>query len=288
VSDRPRPAGASRGLARELLLLAVFLAALFGVSLFVVRLVAPPRAAAPGEPGALIKLAESRMRDLTMRSLEPQLVRDPDVTVPVEVIGARVFAALGAPGSPGAGRDKPTLVVLDTNTVNAFTLPGGVIVVCAGLLRSLGSSEELAAVIAHEAGHVANHDVSRTMARQMGLSALLSLFGAREAEVLVQRLLGELINQRYSREVEEKADATALRILERADIDPGALADAFTRLERTGEKAPQNVLKYLESHPDLEGRIARAREASREASLRHAGPWKPFDPQLWKRIRAAL
>ncbi len=117
---------------------------------------------------------------------------------------------------------------------------------------------------------------------------LFSLFGGRETEVLVQRLLGELINQRYSREVEAKADDAALRFLERADIDPGALADAFGRLESAGEKAPKNVLKYLESHPDLESRIARAREASREASLRHAGPWRPFDPGLWKEIRAAL
>jgi predicted Zn-dependent protease len=232
-----------------------------------------------------MKLAESRMRDLTMRSLEPQLVRDPEVTAPVKAIGDRVFAALG--GSDG-GRDAPTLVVLDTNTVNAFTLPGGVIVVCAGLLRSLGSAEELAAVIAHEAGHVVNHDVSRTMARQLGLSALFSLFGGRETEVLVQRLLGELINQRYSRAVEAEADGTALRILERAGIDPAALADAFGRLERAGENAPKNVLKYLESHPDLEDRIARAREASREASARRAGPWEPFDAGLWKRLHAAL
>ncbi len=287
MSDRPRPGGSARGLARELVLLAAFLAALFAVSLLVVRLATPRAGSASGagEPGALLKLAENRMRDLTMRSLKPQLVRDAEVTEPVEAIGDRVFAALD--GQDG-GRDAPTLVVLDTNTVNAFTLPGGVIVVCAGLLRSLGSAEELAAVIAHEAGHVVNHDVSRTMARQLGLSALFSLFGGRETEVLVQRLLGELINQGYSREVEARADGTALRILERADIDPGALAGAFGRLESAGENAPKNVLRYLESHPDLEDRIARAREASREASLRRTGPWKPFDPGLWKRVRAAL
>jgi len=188
----------------------------------------------------------------------------------------------------GAQRAKLTVVVLDSSTVNAFAMPGGVIVVCAGLLRSLGSAEELAAVIAHEAGHVVNHDVARTMARQIGIAALLSVLGGREAEVLVQRLLGELINQHYSREVEAKADAVALRVLERAGIDPGALADAFGRLERSGGKGPRNVLMYLESHPDLKDRIDRAREASREATARSAAPWKPLDPELWRRLRGAV
>ena len=37
---------------------------------------------------------------------------------------------------------------------NAFALPGGVIIVTGGLLKTLKSEAELAAVLSHEMGHI--------------------------------------------------------------------------------------------------------------------------------------
>jgi predicted Zn-dependent protease len=53
------------------------------------------------------------------------------------------------------------LRVLDTETINAFALPGGSVVVSSGLLKRLGSESELAGVLAHEIAHVVKrHQVS--------------------------------------------------------------------------------------------------------------------------------
>jgi beta-barrel assembly-enhancing protease len=272
---------------REAFVVVAVLAAILGVSLLVVRLASPGQAAGHDRPGAFMDLAEKRLKDVMLRGLEPQLVHDPEITEPVAAIATRVRPGLPAP----AGQEPAalTVVVMDTHTVNAFALPGGVIVLCSGLLRSLGSADEAAAVVAHEAAHVVNHDIVRTLARQVGISAVLTMLGGREAEVAVQRLLGELINQHYSRDIENAADVTGFAILEKAGIDPAALADAFGRLERSGDRTQgSKVFSYLQSHPDLQGRIAQAREASRDAQRRGAGPFKPIDPATWRRLKAAL
>jgi beta-barrel assembly-enhancing protease len=280
----------SSHLFREVLVVAAVLAAILGVSLLVVRLATPRPVSEQGRPGALIELAEKRLKEVMLRSLEPQLVHDPEVTEPVAAIARRVRS--GLPARSGGESPVLTVVVMDTYTVNAFALPGDVIVLCSGLLRSLGSADEAAAVVAHEAGHVVNHDVARTLARQLGISAVLTMLGGREAEAAAQRLLGELINQHYSREVENAADMTGVAILEKAGIDPAALADAFGRLERSADKSKAQgsgkVFSYLQSHPDLQSRIAQAREASRDAQRRGAGPFKPIDPATWRRLKAAL
>src|SRR5690606_34902954 len=54
------------------------------------------------------------------------------------------------------------ITVLDSPSVNAFALPGGYIYVTRGLLALANDASEVAAVIAHEMGHVtANHGIER-------------------------------------------------------------------------------------------------------------------------------
>ena len=45
-------------------------------------------------------------------------------------------------------------LILDTNEVNAFAAPGGLVLVTRGLLQCCKSEDDLAAVLAHEIGHV--------------------------------------------------------------------------------------------------------------------------------------
>ena len=54
------------------------------------------------------------------------------------------------------------ITILNSPNVNAFALPGGYLYVTRGLLALANDSAELAAVIAHEMGHVtANHGLQR-------------------------------------------------------------------------------------------------------------------------------
>ncbi len=62
------------------------------------------------------------------------------------------------------------ITILNSPNVNAFALPGGYLYVTRGLLALANDFAELAAVLAHEMGHVtANHGIQRQRRRKRTL-----------------------------------------------------------------------------------------------------------------------
>ena len=55
------------------------------------------------------------------------------------------------------------IVLIDDNAVNAWSLPGGKLAVNKGVLRYVANEDELAAVVAHEIGHVDHADALEEM-----------------------------------------------------------------------------------------------------------------------------
>ncbi|AJE45347.1 M48 family metallopeptidase [Celeribacter indicus] len=178
--------------------------------------------------------------------------------------------------------DAVTLTVLDLDMVNAFALPGGRIVVMRGLIDAAEAPEEVAAVIAHEMGHVAHRDPTRHALRAVGTFGVLSLvFGDFAGGTLVLMTANQLVNARYSQEAESAADAYAHEILPRAEISPGALAPLFERLQAEQGEAG-SLSSHLASHPQLGDRVARARAAAEG----YTGPGVPvLVPADWQRLR---
>lgn len=157
------------------------------------------------------------------------------------------------------------VLILHSPVVNALAFPGGLIVVYSGLIEKMESAEELAAVLAHELGHVVNRDSMKQLSRQMALSVFFSLLGGSQAKVFVQRILREAVNIQFSRNVEARADAFALELLIRARIDPIHFAEALEHLSDGSEKPV--YLKYLDGHPEIETRIQQIRERSNEVLI---------------------
>src|SRR5262245_5028546 len=93
---------------------------------------------------------EKSYGDAIIAELGPdhERVQDPRVRRPAEEIHRMLQSAAG--NRTGDMR----LFVLKSEVPNAFAVPGGSVVVTTGLLGALGSPDELAAVIAHEHGHV--------------------------------------------------------------------------------------------------------------------------------------
>ena len=62
-----------------------------------------------------------------------------------------------------AGRDELTyyFAILDSDTINAFAAPGGYIFITKGSIMAMENEAELAAVLAHEIGHVNNRHIMR-------------------------------------------------------------------------------------------------------------------------------
>lgn len=178
-----------------------------------------------------------------------------DGTSALKKIEARLTSAM--PDAPDL-----TVFVLDHGMVNAFTLPGGYLVFFRGLLASAGSGEQVAAVFAHEMGHVISRDPTRHALRSAGSIGVLGLlFGDFAGGAMVLFLAERLIDAQYSRDTESNADLFAQDLLIRAGIAPSALAEMFARFRALGPE-PTEIEKHFLSHPDLGDRIAAAKAAT--------------------------
>ena len=155
--------------------------------------------------------------------------------------GDAALAGLTARLDPGG---EPIRVrVVNLKIVNAATLPGGQVLLFDGLVQDAKSSDELAAVLAHEIGHVRKRHVMTALLRQFGVSILTVGAGSG----LDGRVLG-LATLGYSREAEGEADAFARARLEHTRISPAGAADFFERLRRDGGDEP-GWTGWLQSHP---------------------------------------
>lgn len=114
--------------------------------------------------------------------------------------------------------------------VNAFALPGGRMVISAGLIENAQSPDEVAGVLAHELGHVALKHPEAAIVRVYGLQMLLSVFTAGQGAETLSNIAGVVAVLRYSRSAEAEADEYAREVMRKASIDPAGLRAFFTRL----------------------------------------------------------
>lgn len=160
------------------------------------------------------------------------------------------------------------IMVVRDNTVNAFALPGGRIVVFTGLLEQISSYPELAALLSHEFIHVHNRHATKSIFRKLGSQVFLGLvFGNMGAvsSVLVSHA-DDLKSLTYSRSLEKEADLEGLTLLMQRKIDPAGFTDLFSHLKAA---APASALpEFLASHPDIDKRISVIKESAASAEVR--------------------
>ncbi len=174
------------------------------------------------------------------------------------------------------------VVVVRSPAVNAVTLPGGLILVFTGLIRVTETPEELCAVLAHEMGHVYHRDAVIRLVRRLGVSVVLSLVGG-DSPAVPHELIGELVDARFTREQEARADSFALELMARTGIDPVNLANFFEKLHTPGDDDNAAVVKYLRTHPHTDSRIENARRRSE-----HFDPEPSELPVDWDALKRAL
>jgi predicted Zn-dependent protease len=155
--------------------------------------------------------------------------------------------------------------LIETEEPNAFALPGGIVVITTGLLSTLKSESELAAVLAHEVGHV---ELSHCLDR-VRFEILSRKIGSASLGELADLAMTLMLRHTFSKTQEEEADEYAWAYLRQSDYDPWALGLAFHRLleghgETGHERSALNpVLEYLQTHPHLELREERYRERAK-------------------------
>ncbi|MBN1960561.1 MAG: M48 family metallopeptidase [Deltaproteobacteria bacterium] len=225
---------------------------------------------------------EGKIRKLLKREIALEAVKDKIVTNDIKKIHDRLAPHIGK--LPFAIE----IYVVDSPTINAVCLPGGLIIVYAGLIRILQTPEELAAVLAHEISHVIHGDVMKVLMRELGITALLTLAGG-QSDAVTSRLLHRLVSTGFSRQQELDADKEGFRILSDANIDPGVFAQALRHMRKaqiddTNSDSSDDdlgALEYLSTHPDTNDRIQNAEAAS----VAWSGNAQPIKID-WKRFRS--
>jgi len=140
---------------------------------------------------------------------------------------------------------------------NAFALPGGTVVLLDELVATARHDDEIAAVLAHEIGHLHGR---HTMRHVLQTSAAGIVVAAVLGDVLsvssyAAALPAFLLEARYSRGFELEADAFGLGLLDQAGIDRAHFVRFLTRME---QEHPSGVPGFLSTHPraDERGRAA--------------------------------
>ncbi|WOC16471.1 Beta-barrel assembly-enhancing protease [Pseudochrobactrum sp. MP213Fo] len=155
------------------------------------------------------------------------------------------------------------ITILNSPNINAFALPGGYLYITRGLLALANDSSEVAAVIAHEMGHVtANHGILRQakeaesiIAKRVASEVLHDEAAGREAAIRSKLRLAQ-----FSRNQELQADAIGIKMIGAAGYDPFASARFLQSMEaytgfRSVSGATDASLDFLASHPATPQRI---------------------------------
>jgi predicted Zn-dependent protease len=150
---------------------------------------------------------------------------------------------------------------------NAFALPGGKVGVNTGIFTVARNQDQLAAVLAHEIGHVVEHHhderITRQMGAQTGLGIAGALLGARYGQGAADATnqFGGMAAQGLfllpgSRTQESEADVVGQRLMAQAGFDPAQAVNLWQNMIAAGGSRPP---QWLSTHPDPQSRIQELR-----------------------------
>ena len=146
-----------------------------------------------------------------------------------------------------------TVYISEENVPNAYATFGGNVVLYRALLNELPSEEAVAAVLAHEMGHIKHRDPLRGMSRGVLYSAVAALFGS-ETQMQVLAGIGSL---KYSRDMERAADNAAIEAIAKEYGSVGGATQLFEALGKVEQKYHAgNSITWLSTHPDTRERQA--------------------------------
>ncbi len=145
--------------------------------------------------------------------------------------------------------------------INAFALPGGIIMVLTGLLDRVETENELAFILGHEMGHFANRDHLRRMGRTLVLLAVVTIVFGPDSSLnnLVTGAMG-LAELGFSRQQETAADQFGLKVLKCFYGNSCGADDFFAKIPK--ESDPGRFGHYFSSHPENRRRISHLRSLS--------------------------
>ncbi|SLN11955.1 M48 family metalloprotease [Pseudooctadecabacter jejudonensis] len=207
------------------------------------------------------------------------LIRDADIENSLDQLAAPILRAAGL------NPNRVRILVVDDSSLNAFVLGNNAIFIHAGLLQRLGAADEVQAVIAHEAAHIANGHLSRRLSNLRGsrsaagfgialaLAVALASDNPQAAGGVAAGAAGAAQRQffAHTRAEEAAADQSSIRYMLRAGVDPAAATRVLDVFRGQEALSVSRQDPYTRTHPLTTDRIRALR------GLVAANPGTPRD-----------
>ncbi|NQY68588.1 MAG: M48 family metallopeptidase [Flavobacteriales bacterium] len=161
--------------------------------------------------------------------------------------------------------------LVDDNTVNAWCMPGGKVVVYTGILDVAVNEAGLAVVMGHEIAHAIARHGNERMSQGMlvqGVGAVLDVATSSNSSLTRSIFLqsygagSTLGTLAFSRKNESEADRMGLVFMAIAGYDP---QEAVGFWERMAEQAGGSTPEFMRTHPSDEKRVQQIQEYLYEA-----------------------
>jgi predicted Zn-dependent protease len=191
--------------------------------------------------------------------------QDKAVTTYVSLVGTVLAKASARPNL------NWQFVVLDTDGVNAYAAPGGIVHITRGLLGLMKSEAQLAGALGHEITHItAKHTVRAIQKANMVQLGAEQTKGGSLAGEAVSRLSEAsyhiLFENKFDRNDEMEADRVGIALASKVGYSPDALSDVLRALDaRNSGSQTQNGL--FASHPDTQARLDGIAKTIKEQKL---------------------
>jgi len=155
--------------------------------------------------------------------------------------------------------------IIDSDVVNAMSLPGGFVYVDSATILAADGEAELAGVMAHEIAHVCARHATRQMTRaQYANFATIPLIfvggGIGYAAYEAAGLALPITFLSFQRGFEAEADYLGLQYMYKAGYDPQSFVSFFEKLQAMEKKKPGTLAKTFASHPQTPDRIEKSQE----------------------------
>lgn len=162
-------------------------------------------------------------------------------------------------------------LLADTETINAFALPGGQVFITTALMGRLQTEGQLAGVLGHEIGHVvarhgAEHIAKTQLTQDLTGAVVVASYDPENPNsqytAALAAAVGQLLNLRYGRSDELESDELGVRFMAQAGYDPNAMLHVMEILAESssGGRPPE----FFSTHPNPENRMERIQQAIAE------------------------
>lgn len=222
---------------------------------------------------------------------EHRFVTDSSVISYVNSLGQRLARSSKRPNL------RWQFFVVEDNSLNAFATLGGYVYVHKGMLRAAESEAQVAAVLAHEIGHIVGRHGLENVKQSQKYGTLAAIAGIAGAAIggkggaNIGQLAGNLIFggklMKHSRDAEREADFLGLYEMQRASYNTGGMVEMFQILQRVGQQNPNLLGNVLASHPPARERAENTISEIR-ANLRGSDTRGTNNTNEFQRLKARL